>query len=390
MISGLFIAGQISVLLHQADSELPSQEREEAREALTTTFLNFSVLFVCIALVRPCRNLQPPGITSEHGGQQNIGPAPPEKVASVLQMLKLSAEQRKKIAAVWEIFYDIKEEPVQKLQKTRAALSKLLSMQQDQQQEVATSQQQACIGQQGKAQQQQQQQEVRIRQQQARMWRQEEDQQQQEELWGVVRSQHHMQQLQQGLPTRPQQQQQQQQRNTRIPEQKEEHGQERRMFAGTPSSHATPRGNTSTSCCSDSSLMRGPGAPMDPEDALNPNAHFQVVELTEQLGVLVRKVAWLDSCMAFCVLGTFSWRQMALHVVHMYPYNTALGTWVGPIIAEQGGRGSSGSTSSTSSQKSSHDSCAGHAISSSSSNRSFANRQLRSLLRSRHRFRRWE
>jgi hypothetical protein len=74
---------------------------------------------------------------------------------------------------------------------------------------------------------------------------------------------------------------------------------------------------------------------MDPEDALNPKVHDEGLRLTKQLGVLVRKVAFLDMCMAFLFLGVLSWRQIALHVVLMHPYTTGLSTWVGRIIAEQ-------------------------------------------------------
>jgi hypothetical protein len=60
-------------------------------------------------------------------------------------------------------------------------------------------------------------------------------------------------------------------------------------------------------------------------------------EVAQRLAVVMRKICWLECCLWLFVLGTLSWRQNALLMVHLHPYTASL-TEIAGIIAKQVGK----------------------------------------------------
>ena len=63
---------------------------------------------------------------------------------------------------------------------------------------------------------------------------------------------------------------------------------------------------------------------MDLASVLPPIEHGEVFQLSSQLEKIMCKLAWLDCCLWFYVLGVLSWKQLAKMVVHMHPYTLSL------------------------------------------------------------------
>jgi hypothetical protein len=340
----LCTAVELSLLLHQQDAQRASADRAAAQMSIINTITNLVAVFVAQGLVHPTRNYTAP----------KEGFAPPEKVASVLQLLNLSQQQREKIAAVHVIFRDLQKDSLKRLQEVQDALSRVLCKQQQQHQGVNGSHQRQQADCQGVQPRQQQQGVSGVQEWQQHLQhagsQQQGAQQKQHELVACITSQQprnipglQQQQLRQQqqltqqdgpgnmacllIPPPPPHEQKQQQKNGEICFWQElQQQQQVPCSSWSGSRHCGP---------GSSAGLGGLGAFMDPEGALQPETHQQVARLTQQLAVIFRKGAWLEVCMVLCITGVFSWHQIALHLVHMHPYNTALGTLVGQIIAQQ-------------------------------------------------------
>ena len=78
--------------------------------------------------------------------------------------------------------------------------------------------------------------------------------------------------------------------------------------------------------------------PVDLASVLPPIEHGEVFQLSSQLEKIMCKLAWIDCCFWFYMLGVLSWRQLSKMVVHMHPYTLSVKEMAELIAAREHGQ----------------------------------------------------